>query len=188
MTTIQHGEHSVSQTCNFTAVLPPTGPVHSGDNALPAAAVGTAIRLVGAVHEQGPDDVADILTDLNSQDLLALAVTLAAMVPDDYSPVELLAWNDSRYAGTVTAPASSQPPLFPVIAVTRQLKPHGTHAAFVLHRKHREEPCDACWHGEREYQRNRKRGNRAACRDANTPETVGGLHANGSHTDMEETG
>src|SRR4051794_887728 len=134
MTTIQHREHSVSPTCNFTAGLPPprpppkggnprppapggpphpptrarprtrppTGPVHNGDNALPAAAVGTAIRLIGAVHEHGPDDVAHILTDLNNQDLLALAVTLAAMVPDDYSPVELLAWNDSRYAPVVS--------------------------------------------------------------------------------------
>jgi hypothetical protein len=161
MTTIQHREHSVSPTCNFTAVLPPTGPVHNGDNALPAAAVGTAIRLIGAVHEHGPDDVAHILTDLNNQDLLALAVTLAAMVPDDFSPVELLAWNDSRYAPVVSTVHSTQPPLFPAVLVTRQLKPHGTHAAFTLHRKYGEEPCDACWHGEREYQRNRKRNNRA---------------------------
>lgn len=154
-------ESTTGARMSDSLVITSTGFTHSVDNCLPAAAVGAALRLVGAIHDHGPDDVAAILDGLTRQDLLALVVTVAAMVPDDYSPVELLAWNDSRYARVTTPPAALQPPLFPAIAVTRQLKPHGTHAAFTLHRVHREEPCDACWHGERDYQRNRKRNNRA---------------------------
>lgn len=146
---------------NPKLVTTSTAFAHSVDGCLPAAAVGAAVRLVGAVHEHGPDDVAATLRGLTRHDLTALAVTLAAMVPDDYSPVELLAWNDSRYAPVVTPVASTQPPLFPAVLVTRRLRPHGTHAAFVRHRNAGEEPCDACWHGERAYQRNRKRNNRA---------------------------
>lgn len=157
MTTINHGGRMMSDS----PVITSTAFSHSVDDCLPAAAIGVAVRLVGAVHEQGPSDVAAIIGRLDTRELRALAVTLAALVPDDYSPAELLAWNDSRYTTRVTPVASTQPPLFPAIAVTRQLKPHGTHAAFMLHRKHREEPCAPCWHGEREYQRNRKRRNRA---------------------------
>src|SRR5438270_140440 len=159
MTVIQHGRRVTP-----TLVITSTGFTHSGDSCLPADAIATALRLIGAVHEEGPHEVAAVLHRLDRQDLVALAVTLAAMVPDDYTPVELLAWNDSRYTPVEPPAPVTQPPLFPAVLVTRQLKPHGTHAAFALHRKHSEEPCDACWHGEREYQRNRKRNNRAAGR------------------------
>lgn len=125
---------------------------------LPTRAVQTAQMLIGAVHEQGPDDVAAILQPLSRPQLLELVVALAAMVPVDYTPTELLAWNDARYQVRRTEVADHQPPLFPVVLVNgRPLRPHGTHAAFVRHRSHREEPCAACWHGEREYQRGRKR-------------------------------
>lgn len=147
-----------------------TGVVHSGDN-LPAEAVATAVRLAGAVHDDGPDEVGAILRHLTPQQLRALAVTLAAMVPVEYTPVELLAWNDHRYARPAAAPAPDrQPPLFPAVMVTRELRPHGTHAAFVRHRTNKEEPCEACWHGEREYQRNRKRQVRSAARLTTTDE------------------
>src|SRR4051794_33551727 len=139
-----------------------TGFSHSGDN-LPTEAVATAVRLAGAVHDDGPDEVAAILRHLKPQDLRAVVVTLAAMVPVEYTPVELLAWNDNRYTQRAAAPAPDrQPPLFPAVMVTRELRPHGTHAAFVRHRNNSEEPCEACWHGEREYQRNRKRHIRSA--------------------------
>lgn len=50
---------------------------------------------------------------------------------------------------------------FPVKA-HRGLRPHGTHAAFTRHRKAGQEPCEACWDGEREYQRSRQRA-RVVC-------------------------
>lgn len=43
----------------------------------------------------------------------------------------------------------------------QELAPHGTHAAFVRHRSHGEEPCDDCRLAERVYQRQRKRSLRA---------------------------
>lgn len=134
---------------------------------LPPSAITHALQLIGAVHEHGPGDVAEVLTGLTRQELYALAVTLAATTPDDYTPIELLAWNDSRYQ-PVEAP-TEQPPLFAAtIPSTRRLRPHGTHAAFVRHRKHREEPCNACWYGEREYQR--ERGRRQRREASSTPE------------------
>lgn len=45
-------------------------------------------------------------------------------------------------------------------AKRKRLKPHGTHAAFNRHRLRGDEPCDMCWMGERQYQRNRSRERR----------------------------
>lgn len=122
---------------------------------LPPVAVHDAQRLICAVREHGPDDVAVLVRRLTRNDLYVLAVTLAAMVPDDYSPAELLAWNDSRWTPrpVVVVPGVAPAP--------RPLRPHGTHAAFIRHRSRKEEPCDACWHGEREYQRLRGQRRRA---------------------------
>src|SRR5438874_2361003 len=64
---------------------------------LPPKTLRAAQLLTGAVHDEGPAEVAAILRPLAPQQLRALAVTLAAMVPVDYSPAELLAWNDSRH-------------------------------------------------------------------------------------------
>lgn len=33
---------------------------------------------------------------------------------------------------------------------------HGDHAGFAAHRYHGEEPCEACWEGERAYRRDRR--------------------------------
>lgn len=48
----------------------------------------------------------------------------------------------------------------PVHYPTRGSMPHGTHAAFNLHRRDGEEPCDPCVYGERIYQRHAKRRRR----------------------------
>lgn len=129
-----------------------TGVIHSGDT-LPAAAIGRAMRLAASVHDEGPPEVAALLRPLDRAALLELAVTLAAMVPVDYSPAELLAWNDHRYANPrPAASAGEQAPLFPVVDVTGGLKPHGTHAAFNRHKKRGENPCDECTFGESQYQ------------------------------------
>lgn len=61
---------------------------------LPADLIAAAMRLVGAVRDEGPDEVAAVLADV---DLRGLCVTLAAMVPDNKTPSELLQWNDRRY-------------------------------------------------------------------------------------------
>jgi DNA-binding CsgD family transcriptional regulator len=38
---------------------------------------------------------------------------------------------------------------------------HGDHAGFAAHRYYGEEPCEACWEGEREYRRERRRARKA---------------------------
>ena len=114
---------------------------------LPLGAIAAAQLLVGAVHEEGPAEVAALLTPLDRQALYGLAVTLAAMVPADYTPGELLAWNDVhelRHPGNKLA------------CEGRTIQPCGTHAAFNRHRAKGEQPCDECWVGERRYQREKK--------------------------------
>lgn len=128
-------------------------PVRPAQDTLPPGAVQRAVLLVGAVHDEGPREVAMLLNPLTRADLNAVAVTLAAMVPADYTPAELLAWNDAQYVRPEPSePAGNQAPLFPTMLVTRRLKPHGTHAAFNRHKNAGEIPCPACQLGEREYQ------------------------------------
>lgn len=106
-------------------------------------AVSDGLELVGLVREYGPDLIEDFLDRRDLPQLYALIIALAAMVPDDVSVDHLLAW---------IRPKPKEAP-----GTTRQLRPHGTHAAFNLHRTHGEEPCAACWTGERLYQRDAKR-------------------------------
>lgn len=61
---------------------------------IPMRYLDAAARLIGAVHEEGATEVA---AALDGVDLRGLCVTLAALVPDDRTFTELLAWNDSRY-------------------------------------------------------------------------------------------
>jgi hypothetical protein len=128
------------------------------DNPLPIRAVGRASRLAGAVHDGSAQDVAVILAALSQQELVELSVTLAAMVPVEYSPGDLLAWNDSRYDPVKPKPV-------PVVITRRKprkrLQPHGTHAAFNRHKAREEAPCVACLQGERDFQRERGRRRRA---------------------------
>lgn len=65
-------------------------------DALMDAAIPDAITLVTAVRDD-PDEVRRILhlnTDCDFQQLYALVVALAAMVPDDVPVSELLGWTD----------------------------------------------------------------------------------------------
>lgn len=114
---------------------------------LPVASVQRAQLLVGAVRDRDPDTVQELLEHGGTADLYALAVTLAAMVPDDLTPAELLAWNDEQRYVFTPAP--------------RGLAPHGTHSAFNRHRSDGSYPCSKCWDAERTYQRNRGRRRRA---------------------------
>lgn len=69
---------------------------------LPPRAAGTVARhalnrateLVVMVRDEGTDATGAFLDRLDRQGLYALAVTLAAMVPDDQPVDDLLAWVD----------------------------------------------------------------------------------------------
>jgi hypothetical protein len=105
------------------------------EHALPVASA-----LVCAVRDR---DAAQVAQLLSAADLPALAVVLAACVPDDARMSELLDW---------TADLPQPKPA--------ELQPHGTHAAYVRHWNRSEQPCELCVNAEREYQRNRKRSKR----------------------------
>ena len=57
-----------------------------------AKAIPRATAMVVAVRDEGPVEVAAILDPLNRDQLYALTVALAAMVPDDQPIDELLGW------------------------------------------------------------------------------------------------
>jgi hypothetical protein len=105
-------------------------------------ALAVASALVCAVHDRDAAQVRDLLV---GADLPALAVVLAACVPDDARLSDLLDW---------TADLPQPKPA--------ELQPHGTHAAYERHKNHLEQPCELCINGEREYQRNRRRRERGS--------------------------
>ena len=57
-------------------------------------AVPRAVRLVRAIRDEGPHSVALETDHLDRQELIALVVALAAMVPADVDPAKALAWID----------------------------------------------------------------------------------------------
>lgn len=113
-----------------------------------------ALELVGAVRNFDQQGVRDILA---VADLPALAVVLAAMVDDERSERELLGWLPETQGFGLGRPPKRPP------TPRGGLQPCGTHAAWTRHRSRGEEPCEACWVGEREYQRSRP-GRRAGDR------------------------
>jgi hypothetical protein len=107
-------------------------------------AVAPALQLVDAVHSQDRRLVRVALAQVT--DWQAVAVVLAGMVDDERTARDLLGWTEQL----------PQP---------RQLRPCGTHAAYVRHVARREEPCRTCAIAERHYQRNRP-DRRAGARNA----------------------
>ena len=72
-----------------TDVLP-----HPDGERLAIAAVQRGQRLACAIRDEGAWEVARITDPLNRDELVALCVALAAMVPLDRSAADLLAWVD----------------------------------------------------------------------------------------------
>lgn len=64
----------------------------TADELLVARVRPLALRLVGIVRDEGQDAVAGVLHPLDLRELYALAVVLAAMVPDDRPLSDLLGW------------------------------------------------------------------------------------------------
>lgn len=62
------------------------------DPAVAYSALRRAIGLAVIVRDEGADSVAAVLDPLDTQELYATIAVLAALVPDDVSPNELLAW------------------------------------------------------------------------------------------------
>lgn len=60
------------------------------------SALRRAQHLAGLVRTEGPDGIGAYLDALDREQLYAVVVTLAAMVPDDVPVSELLAWLDAE--------------------------------------------------------------------------------------------
>jgi hypothetical protein len=118
--------------------------------------VPVAAQLVGAVHDDGPDEVAAILRKIRPQQYDALAVVLAAMVDPELTPAELLAWVqwDEPEPGYRPRPGNRRA-LFHVPDEVRE-----GHAAFGRAKAHGEDP-EPFRELEREYQRIRAQHRRA---------------------------
>lgn len=102
--------------------------------------IPTACQLTGHVHDHNRKAIRRLLHGLNQQDTYTLLIVLAAMIPEDRTIKELLAW-------------TNQLP---------QLKPCGTHAAYARHKTNNEPIDPLCQRAERAYQRNKKREQRRA--------------------------
>lgn len=103
-------EKKVGQFCKETAKKPvrpftrprlmptkitddPIAPrLHPEGLALATQAIKRAPNLVCIVRDEGPDTIGAYLDRLNTQELYALIVCLAAMVPDNQSVNGLLSW------------------------------------------------------------------------------------------------
>jgi hypothetical protein len=114
-------------------------------------AVRDGLELVGLVHEFGQDTIAEFLRARDRPGIEALVVALAAMVPEDRTPDQLLAWLRPRRPRAKAAP--------------KPLRACGTHAAFNRHKALGEPPCDRCVLGERQYQRDQARLQRQRARE-----------------------
>lgn len=116
---------------------------------LPERMVPVACQLAGRVRERNPHAIRYLISQLTPRERYTLTVVLAAMIPDDRSPGQLLAWVEDD------APPTSGP------AAVRALQPCGTHAAFARHQAHDEDPCQRCRNAERVYQQTRAQRRRA---------------------------
>lgn len=102
--------------------------------------VPVACELAGLVREEGPGAIARFFRRVTRDEIpveaRALMVVLAAMVPDDATPADLLSWADWD--------APERP--------ARDLMPCGTRAAYARHKRAGEdpEPC-GCGKAFREY-------------------------------------
>ena len=88
-----------------TTIRPAAGPL-AGRHALDAA-----IRLVSLVREEGPDGIGEFLDRRTRDGLYGLVTALAAMVPDDQTPEDLLAWlvpNPAAAGRTMTPEAQAR--------------------------------------------------------------------------------
>lgn len=96
--------------------------------ALATELVPLAARLVGTVHEYGPDEVAAVLAQVPAGRHDALAVVLAAMVDPEATPSQLLAWLDGPAKPTaLDVPLSIDPGPLDEIAIERAMAGDGVH-------------------------------------------------------------
>lgn len=100
------------------------------DEQLVDACVPIALNLVCVVRDEGPDAVEAALAEVPDGRLDALCVVLAAMVDEDRTAHELLAWTDWSPPRVIGQPLPRE---------------HGTERGYQQHRARRDMPaCEPC--------------------------------------------
>jgi len=72
----------------------PSRPVHQDGDRLVEEALPRALELAGSIRDEGHEAVAAVTDPLDRDELVALAVALAAMVDVDAPASDLLSWTD----------------------------------------------------------------------------------------------
>ena len=111
--------------------------------ALAERLVPVAAAFVGVVRDEDRDGVGRFLAGLPQPERDALPVILAAMIPDDRSPADLLGWVTWDEFGRPLPPDAVL-----VLAERKpgpaQSQPCGTVSAYKRHYVNGEKPCGAC--------------------------------------------
>jgi hypothetical protein len=117
--------------------------------------VPVAMAFVGAVRDVDGDGIAEFLKGLSGDERLTLLVILAAMVPHDQAPQDLLAWVDWDEFGA-PLPEGAQMVLYSPYRRGGMPASCGTRGAYQRHLKAQEPPCDPCRAAESDYQTGRR--------------------------------
>jgi hypothetical protein len=119
--------------------------------------VAVACDLACLVRDQDRDAIGAFLAALPPEEITALIVVQAAMIPvDDSPPADLLAWvRWDEYGQPLPGPVR-EIPVAPSRPGPRHLQPCGTYAAYNRHRARGELVDDSCREAAREYWRDRR--------------------------------
>lgn len=128
--------------------------------------VATACQLACLVRDSGRDEIGKFLATLGAGERDALLVVLAAMVPDDTAPGDLLSWITwDEYGRPLPSPSHAKgggvalpPRRRPGRAA---VQPCGTYAAYSRHKDRGELIDGECTEAARAYWRDRERTKRA---------------------------
>lgn len=140
-----------------------------------AQLVTVTCELACLVRDESRDTIAAFLDGLTVEELRALVVVQAAMIPDDQPAADLLSWVTwDEYGRPLPGPVRESPAPAPSVRGTgwhqiqfvparnpEGLLPCGTYAAYSRHVAHDEVPDDACRAAAREYWAARARRRRA---------------------------
>ena len=134
--------------------------------------VEQACELACMVRDCEAADIADVLDRLDIDEMKALLVVQAAMIPVDGRPADLLAWVTwDEYGQPIRRPDGAPHPAprgaeWPEVGFRRRskpsryrndLKPCGTYAAYHRHIDHNEDPDPLCRAAARLYWTERKK-------------------------------
>lgn len=144
---------------------------------LAAQMVTVACEMACLVRDNGPGEIAAALDSLTAEQMRALIIVQAAMIPDDRTPADLLSWVTWDEHGNKIRPVRENPLPGPSLTGNSWaeyrfplrdqswMRPCGTYAAYMRHLTRGETPDDDCKHGARLHWAAKARNRRARIRE-----------------------